>query len=407
MRTKELKKKIECGFSELAPDMFDAIMLKIEQDSKQEQTLVEEPAQKQNIFKIVQRRMLPVSAGLAMVCMLALLIFPWKTNEISVVMKINPSIQMILNTSYEVIELKGLNQDGKDVVNALKWEKNEPIDSLMQTLLVDLTEKSYLKQDGKIQLTVSSKKKEVYYEVETVLEKEIEKNLTTLGYTGVSMTCQSTETEKKLVTEESEVPSETEVIEPTVQNDTKTIQTTPQEQKNVEVPKIEEKKPEEKDMVEIKPEQKVLQENKMPEETEKKPVEEEEKTNKDNIADENSDEKKQENSETSNPEINKQESDSESVKDDFPQKEDNKNGENKTKKNKDENLKNKDESSKEPKDKTDVFRNHNSDGKNDIVPNREDENRNKDFLKPDGENKNEIFNERNQENKNRGENFHR
>jgi len=270
MRTKELTKKIENSFSELAPDMFDSIMLKIEQESQSESILVEEPVQKKHMFKGMQKRMLPVSATFAMVCMLVLLIMPWKNNEISVVMKVNPSIQIIMNTSYEVVDLKGLNQDGKDVVDTLQWEKNESIDILMQTLLVDLTEKSYLKQDGKIQLTVSSKKEEIYYEVENILEKEIEKNLTNLGYTEVRTTCQAEGTKNGTTTETSETSTESKAPEATTEESTEVTQTTPAEPSDASVPKKEEQTKEtQKQEQEI--ESQVSQENKMPTETEKKP----------------------------------------------------------------------------------------------------------------------------------------
>ena len=208
MKKREMKKRIEDGFSELAPDIFETVWETAEElELVCSRTDARQLAEKENAKKaLVQehriwertsfwfgrvfierfpRYVLSMCACLAMICLCIFGIRRDKQDLVYMVLDINPSIQIEMNRENQVKCLKGLNQDGKDVVKELKWKKEEPIQELLDVLLQDVVEKSYLGENGGILVTLSAPDKDICDKLEHALGEGIDRKLTELKVPGV------------------------------------------------------------------------------------------------------------------------------------------------------------------------------------------------------------------------------
>lgn len=188
MKKRELKKRIEDGFSELSPDLFEAVY---EECQQQEVTWTqadsEEPSGNGKIYTgRFPRYALSLCASLAVLCLCILGVLGQKEKTVYMVLDINPSIQVEVNEAHQVKRLKGLNQDGKDVVKELKWKKRGTVQELLDVLIQDVVEKSYLRENGGILVTLAAKDKCICENLERTLGEGIDRKLTELKVSGVT-----------------------------------------------------------------------------------------------------------------------------------------------------------------------------------------------------------------------------
>jgi hypothetical protein len=188
MKKRELKKRIEDGFSELSPDLFEAVY---EECQQQEVTWAqadsEEPSGNGKIYTgRFPRYALSLCASLAVLCLCILGVLGQKEKTVYMVLDINPSIQVEVNEAHQVKRLKGLNQDGKDVVKELKWKKRGTVQELLDVLIQDVVEKSYLRENGGILVTLAAKDKCICENLERTLGEGIDRKLTELKVSGVT-----------------------------------------------------------------------------------------------------------------------------------------------------------------------------------------------------------------------------
>lgn len=186
MKKKELKKRIEDGFSQLAPDMLEAVM-----EAAEEENIVWSQADSRQCTEQEKRKIRPGYVAsfctcLAMICVCILGIFTEKQNHVYMVLDINPSIKVEVNEFRQVENLTGLNQDGKDVVKELKWKKRESVQELLDVLLQDVVEKSYLRDNEGILVTLSASRQDVCENLERALGEGIDRKLTELKVSGVT-----------------------------------------------------------------------------------------------------------------------------------------------------------------------------------------------------------------------------
>lgn len=186
MKREELKNRIGDGFSELAPNIFDDVMATVEERNINLVTV--EP---EEIVKPVARRRfagyaMSVCAALVVICLCLFGVFEEKKTSVYMVLDINPSIQIEMDKSYHIKHIKGLNDDGKNVVKELKWKKKESIQDLMGTLIKDVVDKSYLKENEGILVTLSAHDSKVFMDLENKLEECIDNKLAELKVNGVT-----------------------------------------------------------------------------------------------------------------------------------------------------------------------------------------------------------------------------
>lgn len=187
MKKKELKKRIEEGFSELSPDLFEAVL---EESRKQEVVWSEAETEKPSASgKFYMGRFpkyaMSLCASLAIIFLCIFGMLGEKEKSVFMVLDINPSIQVEMDESHQVKRLKGLNQDGKDVVKELKWEKGT-VQELVDVLIQDVVEKSYLRENGGILVTLAARDKGICENLERTLGEGIDRKLTELKVSGVT-----------------------------------------------------------------------------------------------------------------------------------------------------------------------------------------------------------------------------
>ncbi len=203
MKKSNLKKSIQDGFSELSPELFDSIMETVEKenlmpskkksavqesraDAKNAQGSERKPKQVHPAFQWNFSKYAISACACLLIFCLCLFGIPQKNqSEIYLVLDINPSIQIAMDRSYQVEHLEGLNEDGKDVIKKLKWNKKEAVFDLLDTLLQDVAEESYLQKDSGILVTICPDDQDIFVDLEFKLGKQIDRTLQQMGISGV------------------------------------------------------------------------------------------------------------------------------------------------------------------------------------------------------------------------------
>ncbi len=188
MKKKELKKRIEDGFSQLSPDVFEAVL---EETGRQETVWAEAQTEESLVDgRIFKRRfpgyVLSFCASLAVICLCIFGVLGQREKSVLMVIDINPSIQVEVDEAHQVKRLKGLNQDGKDVVKELKWKKKGTVQELLDVLIQDVVEKSYLRENEGILVTLAAPDKYTCEDLERTLGEGIDRKLTELKVSGVT-----------------------------------------------------------------------------------------------------------------------------------------------------------------------------------------------------------------------------
>lgn len=111
-----------------------------------------------SVVSLWQRRvwwLAPVAAVLIVVLLLPL--WPWsKVNAATyyVSIDINPSLELTLNGRERVIEARGLNQEGQNLLTRLNF-RGQPVAVVLRNLLQLAVEEEYLKSDGAVVIAVT------------------------------------------------------------------------------------------------------------------------------------------------------------------------------------------------------------------------------------------------------------
>ena len=155
MNKNELTNKIQEGFFNLAPDMFDEILEVIEQ-SDDDSTYALDKKNRLFFHDMIGYGVLKRVAVWFLVVGIGFGFFNLQCNRTQyvVTLDVNPSIRMELNKEYSVRSLEGLNEDGKQFIKELEWEKNISVEQMLDILTNNLVLDGYLKEDGGILVTV-------------------------------------------------------------------------------------------------------------------------------------------------------------------------------------------------------------------------------------------------------------
>ncbi len=222
MNKNELRNKMQSGFLEAAPDVYEAVLKAAEKNrllvqdtesqekdersrllaqdtelrraEKQKDRIIEEDTYKKRsafckgnvIWGNFSKYAFSACAGFALffICLFGML--GKNEDNIYVVMDINPSIQIVMNESCQVKKLQGLNQDGKDVVKKLEWKKKDSLFHTVDVLLEDVVKESYLREGSGMLVTVSAEDRTLYQDLEKSLGDKIDGKLEILGVSHVT-----------------------------------------------------------------------------------------------------------------------------------------------------------------------------------------------------------------------------
>ncbi len=197
MRKRELKKKIEQGFSELAPDMVETALEEAGQQvlahtaREPFQPRQTEPGMRRNAFQgRFRKRTLSACVGFAVVCLCFFGLIQQQQDAVAIVLDINPSIQVEVNGDYQVKRLSGLNEDGKSIVEKLEWQKDESLQDLLDVLIQDTVQKSYLDENGGILVSLFTADTDTFKDLECEVETRIDEKLVELEIPSVTVAFQ-------------------------------------------------------------------------------------------------------------------------------------------------------------------------------------------------------------------------
>lgn len=199
MKKKELANRIQEGFFDLAPeDLFDKIVEATEESHENVVVDISERKKAGRSHSISGYQILRRIAVIAILIGLGAGIFGVQKGESTFVlaMDVNPSIQLELKSDYYVKKIVGLNEDGEDIIKKLQWQQNSSIEQTMEMLTEKLVSEGYLKENDGILITVNKREeKQEYSELETVLNREIEKDVLKWGIHGVKVVFQTVDKE--------------------------------------------------------------------------------------------------------------------------------------------------------------------------------------------------------------------
>ncbi len=188
MKKSEVKKRIQEGFLELPPDLFESI----QDAAKQEHLIFEKTELKTTLSKSLEfkakskkdsrrqkifRYAVSFCACLAVFFLCLFQIQKPGENDRYLIVDINPSIQMVFDDSYKIEKLIGLNRDGKKIVEQLDIKPEETIFYVLDVILQESAAESYLKKDGGILVTLCLPDEKQCEELETKLGQNIDKTL--------------------------------------------------------------------------------------------------------------------------------------------------------------------------------------------------------------------------------------
>jgi len=93
-----------------------------------------------------------LAASIACLFLLVSLIPFYQNNQVYayVSIDINPSVELVINKDYEVIELIPYNKDGEKIVNQLRGWKRKAIDEVTKIIIAEIERQGYLKNQHEI-----------------------------------------------------------------------------------------------------------------------------------------------------------------------------------------------------------------------------------------------------------------
>ncbi len=179
MNQKELKNRIQQSFLELAPDIYDQVkdapLPNADVARQFNKKSGRQRAEKQGLRR---QRNLYYYAGTVIACMLLFIILNISNrNDIFVIIDVNPSIRFILNENYEIKQIEGLNEDGKDVVQKMAWSKKYPFSEGLDDIVRILHTDHYLEDSGIVLVTVQNNENHPIKEFKNRFEKEFQKSV--------------------------------------------------------------------------------------------------------------------------------------------------------------------------------------------------------------------------------------
>lgn len=217
MKKNDLRNKMQSGFLEAAPDVYEAVlktteknklMLQDKESHKADESVIgvatgdfyrnHAESRKGNVFwGNFSKYALSACAGFALFFLCLFGMLGKNQDDIYIVMDINPSVQIVMNKSCQVKKLKGLNQDGKNIIQTLDWKRKDSLFQTVDALLQSSVEKTYLHEGCGILVTISAKDQDIYDKLESEIGTGIDKKLEEMKISGVTTAFQRVDSSSK------------------------------------------------------------------------------------------------------------------------------------------------------------------------------------------------------------------
>ena len=190
MTRNELRDGIRLAFSDVTPDIFDEIMMQIEQEETQEKSVVyttvtEAVAEKPSKVGFSFGRMGRMVAAFA-VCLLIGVglvhipkpgVLPAGGEAYVVYMEINPSVRMVFDEDYRLLEFEGVNADGKALEQRVNFDKSATLTEVIDMVVEDGKSQGYLNGKNDIYFTFVDGTQAHYDEWKEEFEDTVEKTV--------------------------------------------------------------------------------------------------------------------------------------------------------------------------------------------------------------------------------------
>ena len=152
MKKDEMKNRINAGFSEMAPDVFCDVMRRLEQEEKTEKASFEKRAR--------GRKWMGALATFAAACLMLLVLAGYRERDVYLVLSVNPQIEIVMDESGCVKRICGLNEEGKEIAEALEKSKNVSVQQAMKCVISAMKAKKYLHDGSGMLFSIYAPKEE-------------------------------------------------------------------------------------------------------------------------------------------------------------------------------------------------------------------------------------------------------
>ncbi|WP_153126111.1 anti-sigma factor domain-containing protein [Peribacillus tepidiphilus] len=155
------------------------------------------PAYNNSFFTMTTKK-----AAVACIAAIMLLMFTFLPglfqNDVYAYMTIdvNPSIELGMDDDLKVVELHGLNKEGKEVIKGISHWKNKSFDTVYRNIMTEIKQQGYMKKTKEIIVSTTVLKKEHKKKTTDQLEQQV-KNNTRLEANKTLMVLETTEEERK------------------------------------------------------------------------------------------------------------------------------------------------------------------------------------------------------------------
>lgn len=189
MKKSEIKKRMQDGFSELSPDMFETIWEAAEEQrcfTSERACQKSEESFLQTVFiGKISKYAASACAVFVLLCICIFGVSRDDSQDISLLVDVNPSMRIVMDDSFRVKRIEGINADGKDFVEAFYWNRKESVYHILDSVLEDVVKASYLHEDSGILVTICVSDSSIYEDLERKMGECIDTKLEEMDVRGV------------------------------------------------------------------------------------------------------------------------------------------------------------------------------------------------------------------------------
>lgn len=172
-KTKQVQRQLQSEIDQIAPDIFSNILECVKEEKKETPI---EWYEKYNIRRKAARRTKRRAWVVAAACLFLCIVAAWQydvnySTACTVMLDVNPSIQMEVSKSGRILSMKSNNEDGEPIVDTIKKEKS--LNKALMKAMEELERENYFEQEESAMLLSYVPKKNVK-RVNEIMEETVE-----------------------------------------------------------------------------------------------------------------------------------------------------------------------------------------------------------------------------------------
>lgn len=172
-KTKQIQRKLQSEIDQMAPDIFSNILECVKEEKKE--TPIEWYEKYTNRRRAARKSKRKIWAAAA-ACLMLGLVAAWQYDmnysaACTVMLDVNPSIQMEVSKSGRILSMQSNNSDGESIINTIKKEKS--LNKALMKAMEELEKEKYFEQEESAMLLSYVPKKDVR-RVNEIMESTVE-----------------------------------------------------------------------------------------------------------------------------------------------------------------------------------------------------------------------------------------